>query len=654
MCNLFRRSRLVRLLLISVLTMSLVIPVLPPADAATAYQATGKIDSKGGVYLRAKPSPSAKKLKVIKDNTKVTITGEVFTSKTNTAKKKRYYAVKVSGKTGYVRSDLIDTIKYTTVRKATTAKLYYRVGPNGKMKHKGYFKKGATIQVVLKARVNGVKGTWYKVKTSKGYYYVSSAYVGNVKTSSVSKTSANKAVSTSKLQAKKANISVDGSSIKVTGLRYPVKMTAGQPFSVMGTLTNSRVITFVKAGVVNSSGKWATAAASRNSKTSFDLFSLDAGIRFGSLKAGSYTYKVYATTGGKTYCVASFPFKVVSKSSSSTSTSTAAASASSTAALSSASTTTSSTTSTDDSDDDSNVSGTSANTTVSDAGLVVKKTDVAIKGTGIRVEDLRYPVKLAVGSPFSVMGTVTSSGTTIDSVKVGVVNSSGKWVTSSSAKCGDTMFDIFALDSKIRFGGLSKGTYRYKVIVTAGGKNYTAGNFKFTVIKLNGPTKLAKTAIQLAWPVGTAKKKYLFSSGKAYPAYTKAMDKVFPSHNKWGRVTRVGASCDVFVSTVCRYCGYDTSMPTARMQQAKYLKKSSKWKEIKYHYKESELQSGDIIIYRRNNGHGHICFYVKVNGKGCLIEAAYKEKFGYVNTSIKKALDPANNVIEFRVYRAVS
>ena len=92
-------------------------------------------------------------------------------------------------------------------------------------------------------------------------------------------------------------------------------------------------------------------------------------------------------------------------------------------------------------------------------------------------------------------------------------------------------------------------------------------------------------------------------------------------------------------------------MPSARQAQARYLASSPKWSLVNYNYKESDLRDGDLVIYRRSNGNGHVCFYVKVNGKGCLIEAAYKEKYGYVNTSIRKVLKPASNVVELKIYR---
>jgi len=119
--------------------------------AVSVPTATGQINSSNGAVLRKSASTSSKKLAVLSDNTTVTIHKEVFKSKTSTAAKYKWYYVTANGKKGYVRSDLVDNIKYGTVKATVKTKVNYRKGPGVKMKNSGSFKKGATVTVVMQA-----------------------------------------------------------------------------------------------------------------------------------------------------------------------------------------------------------------------------------------------------------------------------------------------------------------------------------------------------------------------------------------------------------------------------------------------------------------------------------------------------------------------
>ena len=151
------------------------------AFAVSAPVAGGQINSKEGAVLRKSSSTSSASVAVLADNTNVTISKEVFKSKTSTSKKKIWYYVSVNGKKGYVRGDLIDNISYDTAGGKTTAFVNYRKGAGIKMKKKSSFKKGASVTVVLKAApvksTKGTSGTWYKVKVGLKYYYVCSSKV---------------------------------------------------------------------------------------------------------------------------------------------------------------------------------------------------------------------------------------------------------------------------------------------------------------------------------------------------------------------------------------------------------------------------------------------------------------------------------------------
>ena len=86
--------------------------------AATVNSGTGLVNSSSGAFLRSKASTSSDlKLKnPLKDNTKLTIKSVVFTKKSSTKAKYKWYKVSVNGTSGYIRSDLVDTIKYKDVQ----------------------------------------------------------------------------------------------------------------------------------------------------------------------------------------------------------------------------------------------------------------------------------------------------------------------------------------------------------------------------------------------------------------------------------------------------------------------------------------------------------------------------------------------------------
>ena len=151
------------------------------AYAVSAPTATGRVDSSNGAVLRKSSSTSSSRLAVLSDNTKLTIHSEVFKSKTSTAKKYKWYYVTANGKKGYIRSDLVDSIEYGSVKAEITKKVNYRKGAGTRMKYAGVYKKGKSITVVLKATpvysTRGTSSTWYKVKSGSNYYYVCSSKV---------------------------------------------------------------------------------------------------------------------------------------------------------------------------------------------------------------------------------------------------------------------------------------------------------------------------------------------------------------------------------------------------------------------------------------------------------------------------------------------
>ncbi len=291
--------------------------------------------------------------------------------------------------------------------------------------------------------------------------------------------------------------------------------------------------------------------------------------------------------------------------------------------------------------------------TASTPATVTEKKNVKPEFT---LSDMRYPESLGEALPFSIMGKV-SCNVSMDSAEVKILNSSGKTVLKYSAQVDGTTLDIKVLDKGIRFGTLTPGKYKYSLDITVGGKRYNQFVRGFEVRQRFGPDLIAQTAIALAYPLGTEEALYKYGEGTATEAFTAALNQVYPDRSKWGAAPQVGASCDVFAGTVCRFSGYDVKMPRGlgdmKSGQWEHLDSSPLWQEVSYSYKESDLRNGDIIIYQRPTGSEHICIYVTINGKGYLAEAAIKTYYGHISkiTSGSKIFKSSDKKV-FKVYRA--
>lgn len=154
---------------------------------------------------------------------------------------------------------------------------------------------------------------------------------------------------------------------------------------------------------------------------------------------------------------------------------------------------------------------------------------------------------------------------------------------------------------------------------------------------------IAETADKLAYSTNTGKAKY--PSGTPKPAYKEALNKVYPNRGSWGKPPRAGASCDVFVGTCIRASGVDTNFPRGLAEQIPYLAKSSKFKRVSRDIKK--VKDGDIIVYTRKGGGGHI---VIVSG-GKIKEASYNSYYGITTPYLKQRLSTSGKNFCY-VYRA--
>ena len=158
--------------------------------------------------------------------------------------------------------------------------------------------------------------------------------------------------------------------------------------------------------------------------------------------------------------------------------------------------------------------------------------------------------------------------------------------------------------------------------------------------------KVLAKAEELSWPKGTAATKYAFNGGGPTAAFKAAFDKVFPTHNKWGKGPKTGASCDVAAATCVRASGADPKMPRGYTEQIKY--KSSTMTKLTYTNKApaSVAKPGDMICYTKNKSGSQR--HVIIMGDGCIYEAQYQKTYFHRNGSLKKIQTKKPKVWIFR------
>jgi beta-N-acetylglucosaminidase/uncharacterized protein YgiM (DUF1202 family) len=170
-----------RILLILSMTAAIVCAAYLTSFAVSVPNARGQVNSSDGAYLRKGSSTSTAKLALLKDNTSLTIHKEVFKTKSSNKASDRWYYVTAAGKKGYIRADLVDSIRYGSVTAKATDAVNYRKGAGTGFSKAGTLKKGKAVTAVMVANpVSGTQGssaTWYKVKIGSGYYYLCSKYV---------------------------------------------------------------------------------------------------------------------------------------------------------------------------------------------------------------------------------------------------------------------------------------------------------------------------------------------------------------------------------------------------------------------------------------------------------------------------------------------
>ena len=159
--------------------------------------------------------------------------------------------------------------------------------------------------------------------------------------------------------------------------------------------------------------------------------------------------------------------------------------------------------------------------------------------------------------------------------------------------------------------------------------------------------KLADKAKALAWPEGTPKSKCGYPKGSATVNFQSAINRAYPDRSSWGKQTKAGASCDVFVGTCVRDAGIDKSFPRGLDGVEKHCKDSKIWQTIKGITKESQLKPGDVVFQLYNGGGGHIFIYL---GNGKIANAHYNGKTYGVIQKFSTAKAPSKCKV-YNVYR---
>ena len=212
-------------------------------------------------------------------------------------------------------------------------------------------------------------------------------------------------------------------SIKITNNATIPNIMVGKAVSIRGTVTSAKSnITKITVGVFDANNTLVTGnSASPNAKI-YNVANMDAAVKFGNLKAGTYYYKVLVTNAAhKDYEAVNHKF-IVSESGSSTT------------------------------------------------------TDQIKMTNGVTIPNI------TAGKSVSIRGTVTSATSNITKLIVGIYREDGTSVTGRTVVPNAKSYDVSKIDPYVKFGGLSAGTYYYKVLVTnATHTNYAVVNQKFTV-----------------------------------------------------------------------------------------------------------------------------------------------------------------------------
>ena len=346
-------------------------------------------------------------------------------------------------------------------------------------------------------------------------------------------------------------------NVVISGGNAPGTLNKGESFEIQGTLSSDSIITSVTAGVYNVGGSMKTGATVTPNTYSYELSSLDSEVRFGSLSAGVYRYKVTAKNSVGTTTLVNKVFVVLADEStieedtyyvSSMTDATYMAAVEGGSSLSGANICLKKSA---DSNymkfsfeyqsngyykirnlgsnkclgitDGASASGSNVeqqaegvlwqvlpdesgawylvpqsavnccfdlkSNTIADGQNIdiytanmttAQRWKLTTISAGASIVGATEPGTMAEGSSFDIRGTITS-GSAITSVTVGVYDAAGNMKIGKTVSPNTTTYDLKNVDTSIKFGTLTAGIYRYKVIAVSGSGTAVLVNKVFVV-----------------------------------------------------------------------------------------------------------------------------------------------------------------------------
>lgn len=151
-------------------------------------------------------------------------------------------------------------------------------------------------------------------------------------------------------------------------------------------------------------------------------------------------------------------------------------------------------------------------------------------------------------------------------------------------------------------------------------------------VKATKADKLIAKAKELAWAYGTPESKYKYKTGSPKAVCKKAMKKY-----GWADSKAELSDCGNFVSTIVRESGIDKSFKALHGLKTAFPKKEKAFNIVHTGAIPSGfLKAGDIIRYKKKNGHQHAMMYF---GGGKVCEASHHTFFGVIRKDTKRYAD---------------
>lgn len=201
---------------------------------------------------------------------------------------------------------------------------YYRIQVAGSSKYLGVANQSAKSGTNVEQQNTGT--LWQIVPNGKGYVLIprcASACMLNLTDANVAKGTNIRIFTYSASPASRWNFTpvqttttqpaVNKNPATIKNQTQPGTLTAGSSFSIRGEISSPTKLTSVTVGVYDLSGKMKIGKTVNPGKTSYDLKNLDTSVKFGTLSAGVYAYKVLAANSGGQSTLVNKAFIVLAK-----------------------------------------------------------------------------------------------------------------------------------------------------------------------------------------------------------------------------------------------------------------------------------------------------------------------------------------------------